>query len=222
MGSVWDSFIFSCTVALVPLGLHLAHKPAVPGQRGLSSSTAAEFDRACPAQSCSSWGGLWWGLTAGSWGGSLGGQSRAAGLVAGSMDISLSLVAREASQGLSPGLNGFPRPAPPKTTKKPKKAVLFFEVEILDAKTREKLCFLDKVGPWCLWHPANDPANDPSSSQPRSHPALCTPPLPFRGHRRSAVDMGIKRAVVAPGCAWEQASWRGRKQGKLSRACGLC
>lgn len=119
------------------------------GRRGLSSSIAAEFDRASPAQSCSPWGGPWWGLTAGSWGGSLGGQSGAAGLVAGSMDISLSLVAREASQGLSPGLNGFPRPAPPKTTKKPKKAVLFFEVEILDAKTREKLCFLDKVGLQC-------------------------------------------------------------------------
>uniref|UniRef100_A0A8D1GZI5 Very-long-chain enoyl-CoA reductase n=2 Tax=Sus scrofa TaxID=9823 RepID=A0A8D1GZI5_PIG len=65
------------------------------------------------------------------------------------MDLSMSMVARETSQGLGPafGLNGLPRPAPPKTTKKPKKAVLFFEVEILDAKTREKLCFLDKVEP---------------------------------------------------------------------------
>ncbi|XP_074995290.1 very-long-chain enoyl-CoA reductase isoform X2 [Calonectris borealis] len=35
--------------------------------------------------------------------------------------------------------------APP--AKKTKKAVLFFEVEILDARTREKLCFLDKVEP---------------------------------------------------------------------------
>lgn len=69
------------------------------------------------------------------------------------MDLNMSMVAREASQGLSPGpslgLNGLPRIAPTKVTKKPKKAVLFFEVEILDAKTREKLCFLDKVGPWC-------------------------------------------------------------------------
>ncbi|XP_004688291.1 PREDICTED: very-long-chain enoyl-CoA reductase isoform X1 [Condylura cristata] len=63
------------------------------------------------------------------------------------MDLSMSVVAREASQGLSPGLNGLPRPVPPKITKKPKKAVLFFEVEILDGKTREKLCFLDKVEP---------------------------------------------------------------------------
>ncbi|ELR62012.1 Trans-2,3-enoyl-CoA reductase [Bos mutus] len=65
------------------------------------------------------------------------------------MDLSVSLAARDSSQGLSPGfgLNGLPRPAPPKATKKPKKAVLFFEVEILDAKTREKLCFLDKVEP---------------------------------------------------------------------------
>ncbi|EPQ07512.1 Trans-2,3-enoyl-CoA reductase [Myotis brandtii] len=67
------------------------------------------------------------------------------------MDLSVSLVAREASQGPGPspalGLNGLPRPAPPKVAKKPKKGVLFFEVEILDAKTREKLCFLDKVEP---------------------------------------------------------------------------
>lgn len=32
-----------------------------------------------------------------------------------------------------------------KSTKKTKKAVVFFEVEILDAKTKDKLCFLDKV-----------------------------------------------------------------------------
>ncbi|XP_006900872.1 PREDICTED: very-long-chain enoyl-CoA reductase [Elephantulus edwardii] len=65
----------------------------------------------------------------------------------GGMDMSLNLVAREATPGLVLGLDPFPRPAPPKVTKKPKKAVLFFEVEILDAKTREKLCFLDKVEP---------------------------------------------------------------------------
>lgn len=34
---------------------------------------------------------------------------------------------------------------PHHSTKKSKRGVLFFEVEILDAKTREKLCFLDKV-----------------------------------------------------------------------------
>lgn len=77
------------------------------------------------------------------------------------MDLSMSLVAREASQGLGPGpgfgLNGLPRPVPPKVTKKPKKAVLFFEVEILDAKTREKLCFLDKVGLQHWLHWAHDP-----------------------------------------------------------------
>lgn len=91
------------------------------------------------------WGGLWRGLTAGSWG------CWPQPAEPGSMDLSMSMVARETSQGLGPafGLNGLPRPAPPKTTKKPKKAVLFFEVEILDAKTREKLCFLDKVGSWC-------------------------------------------------------------------------
>ncbi|XP_048869025.1 very-long-chain enoyl-CoA reductase isoform X1 [Brienomyrus brachyistius] len=35
----------------------------------------------------------------------------------------------------------------PKPAKKTKKAVVFFEVEILDAKTKDKLCFLDKVEP---------------------------------------------------------------------------
>lgn len=42
-------------------------------------------------------------------------------------------------------VNGVGSKGSTKTTKKSKKAVLFFEVEILDAKTREKLCFLDKV-----------------------------------------------------------------------------
>lgn len=63
------------------------------------------------------------------------------------MDISLSMVAKEAHQGL----DGLPMPMPHKVAKKHKKAVLFFEVEILDAKTREKLCFLDKVGLWPWW-----------------------------------------------------------------------
>ncbi|XP_042559479.1 trans-2,3-enoyl-CoA reductase b isoform X1 [Clupea harengus] len=40
-----------------------------------------------------------------------------------------------------------PTPAKRKSTKKAKKAVVFFEVEILDAKTKDKLCFLDKVEP---------------------------------------------------------------------------
>ncbi|XP_063305299.1 very-long-chain enoyl-CoA reductase isoform X1 [Pelobates fuscus] len=35
----------------------------------------------------------------------------------------------------------------PKPAKKAKRATVYFEVEILDAKTREKLCFLDKVDP---------------------------------------------------------------------------
>ena len=43
------------------------------------------------------------------------------------------------------GLEGLALRRPPPHGKKAKKAVLFFEVEILDAKTREKLCFLDKV-----------------------------------------------------------------------------
>lgn len=38
-----------------------------------------------------------------------------------------------------------PAPVKRKPAKKTKKAVVFFEVEILDAKTKDKLCFLDKV-----------------------------------------------------------------------------
>lgn len=82
----------------------------------------------------------------------------------GAMDLSMSVVTREASQGLGPGLNGLPRPAPPKVAKKPKKAVLFFEVEILDAKTREKLCFLDKVASWCWLHGARGAGPGPTPS----------------------------------------------------------
>lgn len=49
--------------------------------------------------------------------------------------------------GNDPMATGLPGAAPAKRkpTKKTKKAVVFFEVEILDAKTKDKLCFLDKV-----------------------------------------------------------------------------
>lgn len=49
----------------------------------------------------------------------------------------------EGGQLSSSPILGLWHQAPP--AKKTKKAVLFFEVEILDARTREKLCFLDKV-----------------------------------------------------------------------------
>lgn len=55
------------------------------------------------------------------------------------------VVPLEGGQPLLMGLNGIGLKRHPKA-KKSKKAVLFFEVEILDAKTRDKLCFLDKVG----------------------------------------------------------------------------
>lgn len=44
-----------------------------------------------------------------------------------------------------------PGPVKRKPAKKAKKAVVFFEVEILDAKTKEKLCFLDKVRNYFLF-----------------------------------------------------------------------
>ncbi|KAF3844109.1 hypothetical protein F7725_016157 [Dissostichus mawsoni] len=57
-------------------------------------------------------------------------------------------LALEATSTKKPA-NGVPAPAPAKRkpAKKTKKAVVFFEVEILDAKTKDKLCFLDKVEP---------------------------------------------------------------------------
>nr|XP_056712987.1 very-long-chain enoyl-CoA reductase isoform X1 [Euleptes europaea] len=58
-----------------------------------------------------------------------------------------SVVSMEGGQPSQRNVNGIGSKASTKTTKKSKKAVLFFEVEILDAKTREKLCFLDKVEP---------------------------------------------------------------------------
>lgn len=121
------------------------------------------------------------------------------------MDLSVSVVAQETSQGLGPvfGLNGLPRPMPPKTIKKPKKAVLFFEVEILDAKTREKLCFLDKVGPRCrlCWPEGAGPATREMGVPLYLGPD--TQPLPFRVCRRGTVPgpapAGLPLRVEHPG-----------------------
>uniref|UniRef100_A0A8K9WM51 Trans-2,3-enoyl-CoA reductase b n=1 Tax=Oncorhynchus mykiss TaxID=8022 RepID=A0A8K9WM51_ONCMY len=58
---------------------------------------------------------------------------------------------KKAGPGSVPGV-----PAPPvkrPKAKKAKKAVVFFEVEILDAKTKDKLCFLDKVRPLHKYYP---------------------------------------------------------------------
>uniref|UniRef100_A0A8C1Z4Y7 Trans-2,3-enoyl-CoA reductase b n=1 Tax=Cyprinus carpio TaxID=7962 RepID=A0A8C1Z4Y7_CYPCA len=51
---------------------------------------------------------------------------------------------KKAQNGALVLLPGPPIPAKRKPAKKTKKAVVFFEVEILDAKTKDKLCFLDK------------------------------------------------------------------------------
>lgn len=51
---------------------------------------------------------------------------------------------RPSNASMSTGVPGG-GPAKRKPAKKAKKAVVFFEVEILDAKTKDKLCFLDKV-----------------------------------------------------------------------------
>lgn len=53
---------------------------------------------------------------------------------------------KKAQNGAVGAVPGPPAPAKRKPAKKTKKAVVFFEVEILDAKTKDKLCFLDKVG----------------------------------------------------------------------------
>uniref|UniRef100_A0A2I2YF12 Trans-2,3-enoyl-CoA reductase-like n=1 Tax=Gorilla gorilla gorilla TaxID=9595 RepID=A0A2I2YF12_GORGO len=106
------------------------------------------------------------------------------------MDLNLSLLAREATPGLLPGLNGLPRPTPPKVAKKPKKAVLFFEVEILDAKTREKLCFLDKVEPHAT---IAEIKNLFTKTHPQWYPArqsLRLDPKAARGHHGHTVLPG--------------------------------
>ncbi|KAG2471074.1 TECR reductase, partial [Polypterus senegalus] len=75
------------------------------------------------------------------------GQAGRRGLC-GNMDINS--VALEASQPPKKAANGMAAPVAQKRPSKPKKAkkaVVFFEVEILDAKTKEKLCFLDKSTP---------------------------------------------------------------------------
>lgn len=52
------------------------------------------------------------------------------------------------------GVKNEPAPPPPPTKSRPKapkkpKRIVYFEVEILDAKTKEKLLLLDKVSPAC-------------------------------------------------------------------------
>lgn len=147
------------------------------------------------------------------------------------MDLNMSMVAREASQGLGPGpslgLNGLPRIAPAKATKKPKKAVLFFEVEILDAKTREKLCFLDKVGLWrqLYWAKGTGPetlclpgasgSEDMGAVQLDCVPPTCvlTPHLPLRSTKGTYCPqacrcrLGVEWAAMGLGCGQELASW---------------
>nr|XP_057940044.1 trans-2,3-enoyl-CoA reductase b isoform X1 [Doryrhamphus excisus] len=75
-------------------------------------------------------------------------------LESGVWTVDMDALALEATSGKKPA-NGAaaaapvlaPAPVKRKPAKKTKKAVVFFEVEILDAKTKDKLCFLDKVEP---------------------------------------------------------------------------
>uniref|UniRef100_A0A8D0L1Y3 Trans-2,3-enoyl-CoA reductase n=1 Tax=Sphenodon punctatus TaxID=8508 RepID=A0A8D0L1Y3_SPHPU len=57
--------------------------------------------------------------------------------------------------------------------KKYKKGVLFFEVEILDAKTRDKLCFLDKVRAAPVAGRFNTPTWPPGGSRTGQRPVGC-------------------------------------------------
>lgn len=61
------------------------------------------------------------------------------------MDINsiVSEMSRPKAQNGSPATSK--RSSKSKKKKPAKRATVYFEVEILDAKTREKLCFLDKV-----------------------------------------------------------------------------
>ncbi|KFO19536.1 Trans-2,3-enoyl-CoA reductase [Fukomys damarensis] len=121
------------------------------------------------------------------------------------MDISLSLVTRDASQGLSLSLNGLPRPPPPKAAKKHKKAVLFFEVEILDAKTREKLCFLDKVEPQAT---IAEIKNLFTKTHPQWYPARHPPPRASPPPHR----LGFGRKLVLCPAGLEDPQWYPARQ----------
>lgn len=60
------------------------------------------------------------------------------------MDV-LALEAKGVKSDAPPPSSSKPRPKAPK---KPKR-IVYFEVEIVDAKTKEKLLLLDKVSPVC-------------------------------------------------------------------------
>lgn len=72
------------------------------------------------------------------------------------MDMDTLALEATGGKGLNYGAVAAPMLAPGpvkrKAAKKAKKAVVFFEVEILDAKTKDKLCFLDKVRHWFHVH----------------------------------------------------------------------
>uniref|UniRef100_A0A8B9Z5V3 Trans-2,3-enoyl-CoA reductase-like n=1 Tax=Buteo japonicus TaxID=224669 RepID=A0A8B9Z5V3_9AVES len=88
----------------------------------------------------------------------------------------------EGGQLSSSPILGLWHQAPP--AKKTKKAVLFFEVEILDARTREKLCFLDKVEPHATIAEIKSLF---TKAHPQWYPArqsLRLDPKPARGHHR--------------------------------------
>ncbi|MEQ2181443.1 hypothetical protein GOODEAATRI_011666, partial [Goodea atripinnis] len=58
--------------------------------------------------------------------------------------LALEASGKRANNAAAAALPAGQAPAKRKPAKKAKKAVVFFEVEILDAKTKDKLCFLDK------------------------------------------------------------------------------
>ncbi|XP_031950504.1 very-long-chain enoyl-CoA reductase isoform X1 [Corvus hawaiiensis] len=88
----------------------------------------------------------------------------------------------------SPVLGLWPPVAP---SKRPKKsAVLFFEVEILDARTRDKLCFLDKVEPQAT---VADIKNLFSKAHPQWYPARQSLRLDPKG--RSLKDEDVLQSL---------------------------
>ncbi|XP_053824290.1 very-long-chain enoyl-CoA reductase isoform X3 [Vidua chalybeata] len=87
-----------------------------------------------------------------------------------------------------PVLGLWPAVAPGKRPKK--SAVLFFEVEILDARTRDKLCFLDKVEPQAT---VADIKNLFSKSHPQWYPARQSLRLDPKG--RSLKDEDVLQSL---------------------------
>ncbi|XP_036261751.2 very-long-chain enoyl-CoA reductase-like, partial [Molothrus ater] len=101
------------------------------------------------------------------------------------------VVAPGVAAGVAPvAVAGLWPPVAPPGRRPRKAALLFFEVEILDARTRDKLCFLDKVEPQAT---VADIKNLFSKSHPQWYPARQSLRLDPKG--RSLKDEDVLQSL---------------------------